>query len=281
MCFLFSENRTHDTITHHVAARGQPARHRWGLHERAELRIAKQELGRDGRTVRGVARGHRSIVVARDNLLYRAPHTVRSDDNVSMDDLARGERDVRPALDGRVGLHVANGGAEADMDAGGGARETEEEGMVVGAVDLVVGCAVIEGHVPSPAGVPNALACVVAAEDERFGQHACGGESGAEAPADNEPRLVRRELDASADVAEDGGGLEDYYAVAGVREGVGGGETTEAGADDDDIEGECRTATVIKWWDLLDGGIPSELRRGSQDALHCGSVNCGKRRGRE
>jgi hypothetical protein len=64
-------------------------------------------------------------------------------------------------------------------------------------------------------------------------------------------------LDASADVAEDGGGLEEGYAVAGLGEGVGGGETAEACADDDDVEAECGTATVIEWRDLLDGTSPA------------------------
>ena len=67
---------------------------------------------------------------------------------------------------------------------------------------------------------------------------------------DDEPRMVRRELNVSA---ENGRGLEDDYAAVSVREGVGGGETTEAEADNEDVEGECRTATVIKWWDLLEG----------------------------
>jgi hypothetical protein len=40
-----------------------------------------------------------------------------------MDDLAGRERDVRPTLDGWVRLHVADDGSEADVDAGGGARE--------------------------------------------------------------------------------------------------------------------------------------------------------------
>ena len=136
------------------------------------------------------------------------------------------------------------------MDAEGGARETEE-GVVVGAVDLVVRCAVIEGHVPSPAGVPNALARVVAAgRREPLVARSWRGESESEAPADDEPRLVLRGLNVSA---ENGRGLEDYYAAVSVREGVGRSEATEAGADNEDVGGECRTATVIKWWDLLEG----------------------------
>jgi hypothetical protein len=69
-------------------------------------------------------------------------------------------------------------------------------------------------------------------------------------------------LDPSADVAQGGGGLEKGYAVSGLGKGVGGGETAEACADNDDVEAEGGTATVIEWWDLLDRDISSDLRRG-------------------
>src|SRR6266702_4105129 len=183
----------------------------------------------------------------------------RSMRSIGMDDLARHEGDRGPALDRGVRLRLADGGAEADVDAGGGAGEAEEEGVVVGAVDVAVGRAVLGDHVASPAAVPDALACVVAAEDDRLRLHADGGERGTEAPADKEPRLVRRDLDAGADVAEGGGGLEEEYAVAGLGEGVGGGKTAEACADDDDVEAECGTPTVIEWGDLLDGDLCSDL----------------------
>jgi hypothetical protein len=104
----FRERETHDTISHEVAARRHPCCHLWGLNKRAELRIAEHEVSRDSRAVRSVARRHRVIVAARDDLLYRALHAIRSDDKVSTDDLATRKRDVRPALDGRVRLHVAD-----------------------------------------------------------------------------------------------------------------------------------------------------------------------------
>ena len=96
-----------------------------------------------------------------------------------MDDLARHKRYGRPALDSGVRLHVADGSAKADIDAGGGAREAEEERVVVRAVDMVVRRAVLGDQGAAPVAVPYALASIVAPEHDCLRLHGGGGKCGA------------------------------------------------------------------------------------------------------
>ena len=69
--------------------------------------------------------------------------------------------------------------------------------------------------------------------------------------------------------------------MAGLREGVCGGEAAETCADNNYIEAECGTAAVIEWRDFLDGDVSSDLRWGVEDALHCESVILGEEKGQE
>ena len=63
--------------------------------------------------------------------------------------------------------------------------------------------------------------------------------------------------------------------MVGLREDVHGGKAAEVGANNSNVEAECGTATVIEWWDLLDGVVPRDLQWG----ILC-IVICGKKRGR-
>jgi len=201
--------------------------------------------------------------------LYRALDAVRRDDEICMDDLARGERDRGTAAGCGVWLDGEDGGAETDVHAWCGTGEAVQEGVVVGAVDVVVWCAVLVVHGGATVTVPNTLACVVPAKDEGLGHDGCRGECLSETPADEQPRLVRRDLNASADVAESRGRLEECYAVAALCEAISGGKPAKACTDDDDVEAEWGAATVMKWEDLLDGCLCGNLGRGSMEGLHC------------
>ena len=172
-----------------------------------------------------------------------------------MKHLARRERDARPTREGRVRLHVAHGGAEADAHAGRGARKAEEHGVVVRAVDVVVWRPVVLGHACAPARVPDARTRIVSPEHDRRGLHGDRCEGRTEPPAVQDPRRVGGDLDAGAYVAEDGGGLEQRDAVPGVRERVSRGEAAEACADDDDVETERGAVAAVKWRDLLEGDV--------------------------
>ena len=59
-------------------------------------------------------------------------------------------------------------------------------------------------------------------------------------------------MDASAYVAEDGGGLEQGDAVSGVRERVSRGKVAEVSAGNDDIETEGGAVAAVEQWDLLE-----------------------------
>src|SRR6266404_2324073 len=253
-CFASKRKRdTHDAISHEMPTRGHPPRHFWGLHKRAEIWVAHHEVRGDRRAVRGVACRSRVIVATDNDLLYRALDAVRRDDEICMDDLAGGECDGGPAGGCGVWLDGADCGAETDVHARRGASEAEQEGVVVGAVDVVVRRAVLVVHGGAPVAVPNALARVVPPKDEGLWDDGCRGECLSETPAEEEARLVRRDLNASADVAESRGRLEERYAVAALCEAISGGEPAKACTDDNDVEGEWGAATIIEWWDLLDG----------------------------
>ena len=66
----------------------------------------------------------------------------------------------------------------------------------------------------------------------------------AEAPSDQETGDVWADLDASANLADGGGALEDGDGVAGFCESVGGRETAEATANDDDADGQGRAPSL-------------------------------------
>ena len=125
--------------------------------------------------------------------------------------------------------------------------------MVVCAVDMEVGRAVGCVHDVTPACVAYALARVVPSEYDRLGAHGGGGKGRAKAPAEEEACCVGGDLDACADVADDRGGLEEGDVMAGVREGVRGGEATEATADDDDVEGKSRLSAAVERRDGVNG----------------------------
>lgn len=63
-------------------------------------------------------------------------------------------------------------------------------------------------------------------------------------PSDQEPGNVWTDLDASADLSDGGGALEDGDRVACFCETVGSGETAEATTDDNDVDGELSTASL-------------------------------------
>jgi len=176
-----------------------------------------------------------------------------------MKNLARRKRDARPAREGRVRLNVADGCAEPDAHAGGSACETEEQGVVIRAVDVVVRRTVIASHARAPARVPNAATRVIPTEDDRRGLHGDRCESGAQPPAVQEARRVGGDLNAGAYVAEDGGRLEERDAVSGVCERVGRGEAAEARADDDDVETERGAVAAVEWRDFLEGKMCGQL----------------------
>ena len=95
-----------------------------------------------------------------------------------MGDLAKRKRYGRPALDGGVRLHVADGGTKADMDAGG-AREAEEERVVVRAVDMVVLRAVLGDQGAVPVNIAYALSSSIAPEHDCLGLYGGGDKCGA------------------------------------------------------------------------------------------------------
>ena len=238
-----------------MAAGRHPGGHLRSLDERAQLRVLQHGISAYDSPIRRVARGSGRVIAPRDGLLQRALDAISADDNVRIKHLAGRERDARPTRKGRVGLHISHCGAKADAHAGCCAGETEEQGVVVRAVDVVVRRPVVLGHARAPARVPDARARIVAAEDDRRGFHGERCERRAEPPAVQDARRVGRDLDAGADVAEDRGGLEQRDAVAGVRERVGRGEAAEACADDDDVEAERGAAAVVEWRDLLEGNV--------------------------
>ena len=130
-----------------------------------------------------------------------------------------------------------------------------EHGVVVRAMDVVVGRAVIAGHAGSPARVPHAHARVVSAKDDRGGLDAVRAQQGAQAPAEQEARRVGRDLDPRADVAQLARRLEQRDAVPGVRERVHRRETADSRAYDDGVQAEGGAAAAVKGRDLLDGDV--------------------------
>jgi hypothetical protein len=130
--------------------------------------------------------------------------------------------------------------------------------VVVRAMNVVVRRAVLVRHARAPARVADARTGIVPAKDDRCGLDCDGRQSGPEPPAVQEARGVGGDLYAGADVAEDGCGLEEGDAVAGVREGVGCCEATEACADDYDVETECGAVASIERWDFLEGDVGGE-----------------------
>ena len=238
-----------------------PRRHLGGLDERAELGVLQHGIGRNDSAIRRVARGHRRVIAPRDGLLQQALDAISAHNNVRTQHLSRRKRDARPTTTTRrrrIRLDVAHRRAEAYAHAGRGARETEEHGVVVCAVDVVVLRAVLVRHARAPAGVAHARTGVVPAKDDRGGLDGDGGQSGPEAPAVQEACGVGGDLDAGADVAEDGGGLEEGDAVAGVREGVGCCEAAEACADDYDVEAERCAVAPVELRDFLKGDVGGE-----------------------
>ena len=236
---------THDTIGHQVTARRHPGGHLRSLHERTELGILEHEIGAHDGAIGSVARRRGSVVEARDGLLQHALDAVGSDDEIGIEHLATRERDARPTLDGRIGLHAAHGRTETDAHAGCGAGEAVEHGVVVGAMDVVVRRAVIAGHARAPARVPHARARVVPAKDDRGGLDAVRTQRGAETPAEEQARRVGRDLDTRADVAELARGLEQRDAVPCVRERVRRREAADSCADDDDVQAQGGAATTV------------------------------------
>ena len=86
--------------------------------------VLEHEIGANDRAIRSIARRRRFIVEPRDGLLQCALDAVRGDDEVRMEHFATRERDAaRTSRDGKIGLNVANEGAEANTYAGCGARE--------------------------------------------------------------------------------------------------------------------------------------------------------------
>ena len=71
-----------------------------------------------------------------------------------------------------------------------------------------------------------------------------------EAPSDQETADVRADLNASANLADGGGALEDGDGVASFCETVGGRETAEATANDDDVDwqGGATTLEEVAGW---------------------------------
>jgi hypothetical protein len=65
-----------------------------------------------------------------------------------------------------------------------------------------------------------------------------------ETPSDQETADVWADLDASANLADSGGALEDGDGVACFCETVGGREAAEAAADDDDVDGKGGATTL-------------------------------------
>ena len=70
-----------------------------------------------------------------------------------------------------------------------------------------------------------------------------------------DPRRVGENLDTRTHDTEDGGGLEQYGAVTGVRERVSHGEATEARANDNEVATKDGTMVAVEWRDLLEEDI--------------------------
>ena len=250
-----SPSDAYNTISHQMTAGSHPRGHLGRLNKRAEFGILEHEIGTYDCAIRGVARRRGPVVEARDGLLKRALDAVRADDEIRIEHLSTRERDARPAGDGRVGLHLAHGCAEADAHAGGRAREAVQHRVVVRAVDVVVRRAVVVRHACPPGRVPYADARVVPPEYDRGRLDGARCERGAESPSEQQPRRVGRDLDSRAYVPEFARRLEKRDAVPRVRERVGGGEATETRADDDDVEAEGRALAVVEGWDFLEGYV--------------------------
>ena|SRR5258707_11952580 len=77
------------------------------------------------------------VIESRDGLLMCALYPVNADDDVRMKNLTRREG-ARPAWESRIGLNITHGGTKSNAHAGGSTCETEEHGVVIPTVDLVI-----------------------------------------------------------------------------------------------------------------------------------------------
>src|SRR5699024_6536235 len=95
-------------------------------------------------------------------------------------------------------------------------------------------------------------------------------ELGQEAEAHEDPGGIGRGLDAGADLTELGRALEDGDAQALLAHGESGGESAEATADDDDLEGLAHGhggppgATGSRWFGV--GGVAKGAGQDSRSA---------------
>ena len=152
-------------------------------------------------------------------------------------------------------LYVTHSSIEASAYARGGAREMEEHGMVISAVDIVEWGTVIFDRARTKTRVPDAGACIISADIDRCGFHGNGCERLTKLPAvwvwESRRIQVGRDLNPCAHVAENGGRLENRDAVSGVCERMGRSETGNACGDDYDIETEPSAASVVEWRDFV------------------------------
>jgi hypothetical protein len=150
-----------------MALGGHPHGRLGGFNELAQLRVLQHRISAYDRAVRRIPCGDGRVIDSRHGLLQCALDPISADDDVCIKNFARRERDAWPAREGRVRLYVAHSGIKLDANARGGARETEKQGMVIRAVDLVVWRTVIFNHACTPTRVPDAGTRIVSTKNDR------------------------------------------------------------------------------------------------------------------
>lgn len=230
------------------------------LDEPPELRIAHHILRIQQQPVRQIPRQHGRIRPAQQNLPTPTINPVGTDYKVRPPPrpILQHRNRNRPPLSPLLKLHIhdlaINLEPRPQLQ-----RPRQQLAMQVGAVEVPKRGPELRGvRVEVHVRDARALPVVVVALP---GPRRVGRELALHAPSEEHARRVGQDLDACADFADLGCGLEDGDCVAGEEGGDGGTEAAEAGADYEDLGGVVRMGG-LEWllgvgrrtWSLVPGG---------------------------